>query len=176
MDFVYRKQWTWSKPKFLLYNIYHLGEKLSALFKRALLKKNLWWFSAVAFLEQFSKLARLYQFGWDSISSYFFRPLRHRLAASVLLLSVRVNRCLLLQTLMVAIPGGVSQRPAASPQIQATLMYQDLNVTQNSSLELFFTCLVWGWSSQNSLLKRVGHSSLQFQQKNKTFRAGKFFK
>ena len=40
-------------------------------------------------------------------------------------------------------------------------MYMDLNVTENSSLEVFFTCLVLGWNSSDNVLNRLDNPTLQ---------------
>ena len=41
------------------------------------------------------------------------------------------------------------------------LMYKDLNVTKDSNLEVFITCLVWGWEEENNEFNGLNNPSLQ---------------
>ena len=52
-----------------------------------------------------------------------------------------------------------SSNSSESPEM--AIMFMDLNVTENSNLEVFFTCLVLGWNSSNNVLNRLDNPTLQ---------------
>jgi hypothetical protein len=50
---------------------------------------------------------------------------------------------------------------SASDKTLVALMYKDLVLPPKSNLELFFTCLIYGWEDSNNFLKRLHNPSLQ---------------